>query len=165
MAVNVGCEEKAQILQQWREIKDKHKCYDLDFVNELFEEYLRFITIKVASAGSGFDPIPSELVDSMWQAHILCTRLYTAFCSPLTKSKGLIHRNQSALTIPVSSQTGYRQSIVGCSVKILLRHILVAGITTLHATLLNLKRRSSVRLGLKAAKRCVYESDDIRVSC
>lgn len=112
MAVNVGCEKKAQILQQWREIKDKHKCYyDLDFVNELFEEYLRFITIKVASAGSGFDPIPSELVDSMWQAHILCTRLYTAFCSPLTKSKGLIHRNQSALTIPVSSQTGYRLAL------------------------------------------------------
>jgi hypothetical protein len=67
----------------------------------LHTEYARFLRLHL----SGFPAVPSEPVDSMWHAHILCTREYKAWCARHNGSE-MLHHNPGA-----GSAQGYAQTL------------------------------------------------------
>ena len=70
--VHITSPEKRAVIIQFR--KDNPHA-DADVV---FEEYLKFIRIKISDTSIPFAPSP--LIDKMWHAHILSTREYQQFC-------------------------------------------------------------------------------------
>jgi len=65
-------------------------------VDALFNEYERFIALKLAT-----DPhpvTPCKAVDAVWHAHLLCTRAYAALCGRANGGAMIVRRRGAPLS-------------------------------------------------------------------
>ena len=80
-----------------RDERGESKLKDTEF-DSLLAEYLRFLTLKIAFAHVQ----PSDTIDHLWHAHILCTSAYAAFAARHV----FIHHNPVGGTV-----SGYIETI------------------------------------------------------
>ena len=63
--------------------------FEEQYLSSLLVEYLRFINIKKSRPTMNYQP--SELVDAMWHAHIICTKIYHTFCDRCNNGEYIHH--------------------------------------------------------------------------
>ena len=75
---SMSTSEKEFIFEQLQKLFLKATA-DVNHLEALMVEYLRFIYLKILRPGNTYQPC--EEVDAMWHAHILCTKQYHEFCN------------------------------------------------------------------------------------
>jgi hypothetical protein len=81
-------EEREIILNQFQKMTKKD--FTSEFLDELFEEYSKFMKILLASNVKEMH-CPAPLVDEMWHAHMFCSKMYFKFCEKWNSGAYLHH--------------------------------------------------------------------------
>jgi hypothetical protein len=80
-------EEREIILNQFQKMTKKD--FTSDFLDELFEEYCKYMKILLSENEEIFSP--SQLVDEVWHAHMICSKMYFKFCEKWNSGEYLHH--------------------------------------------------------------------------